>query len=193
MMYRIMALVDESPMGTKTKPKFLNASSSAEGQIAGSQLYRYALQELDLRGKNAVDVGCYRGGGCEILADKGAEVVGVDMINHGGGERWKFVAEDGLHFLDRSEEQFDVVIMIQSVRDLTNSRRPLSMVLEKVHKALRSGGVCVICEWTTDFSLATLGATAIEAGFEVEVAEDLPVPSGLSRWFSYVHLRIRKP
>jgi len=193
-MYRVMQAVDTARIEKSALPKFLNASSRAEGEHAGANLYRYCLTDIEVNGKDVVDIGCYRGGGCDILNSRGARAIGVDIIHRGdaGGETWTYVTEDGLTYLSDHKNSFDVVMMVQSVRDMVNSKRPLDLLLAKAHDSLRSGGICIICDWSADFSLSALVDAAEKAGFKVDVAEMLPVPSGLSRFWSYLHVRIRK-
>lgn len=193
-MYKMMQVVDMARIEKSAMPKFLNASSSAEGEDAGADLYRYCLTGIEVSGKDVVDIGCYRGGGCEILSSRGARTVGVDIVHRGGpgNDMWTSVTSDGLAYLSDHKEAFDVVMMVQSARDMINSKRPLNIVLAKAHDSLRSGGVCIICDWSADFSMSALVNAAVEAGFKVEVAEMLPLPSSLSRFWSYLHVRIRK-
>lgn len=108
--------------------------------------YRWALQYCE--GLKVMDLGCGTGAGCEILAEKAREVVGVDTSHASitiakkssmpSNVSFKLVIEGQLPF---ENESFDVIIANNLIERLYNPAE----IMKKASRILKPGGLMIVC------------------------------------------------
>jgi SAM-dependent methyltransferase len=109
------------------------------------QLYHHVAGAVDLRGRDVLEVGCGRGGGCSYIGRylQPRSVVGVDLSRRGVSLCTRHHARRGLSFLQGDAESlpledgsFDVVVNVESSHCYGSMPRFLS----EVRRVLRPGG-----------------------------------------------------
>jgi SAM-dependent methyltransferase len=149
------------------------------------QLYHHVIGGIPVEGKDLLEVGCGRGGGCSYLAryHAPASVVGVDLSPNSvrfcgerhGADRLRFQTGDSEN-LPFADESFDAVVNVESSHCYPSFGRFLSEVrrilrrggtlhladvrdrdeVEGFHEAIRTCGLCVVR--STDITANVLAA-----------------------------------
>ncbi|MDQ3368574.1 MAG: class I SAM-dependent methyltransferase [Myxococcota bacterium] len=128
----------------------LAADAYADGQANGRDFYRYAFfgpAQIELVGKvqgaRLLDVGCGSGYFSRAMAERGAEVIGIDlsprMIDHArdAGDPIEYAVVDAEHLDSHFAPcSFDVATACMSLQDMPNPQRALAAI----HTVLRPGG-----------------------------------------------------
>lgn len=101
----------------------------------------------DLRGKRICDLACGEGFLSRLLADRGAEVTGVDLSerlveaarNRSAGARIRYLVDDAQSLPRLPDSTFDTVVCNLALMDIPD----LAAALAAVHRILLPGGVFV--------------------------------------------------
>ena len=145
---------------------------------------RYSLQLYEriavphVSGRQALEVGCGRGGGTTFLHDAlGAQdVTGVDLTP--SSVRWctDHWSKPGVRFavgdaesLDFDDASFDVVVNVES----SHLYPSVEGFLVEVRRVLRRGGVLLIADFRSRQEMAELAQQIVDAGLVIEEEEDI--------------------
>ena len=141
-------------------------------------LYHKVAGEIDLRGRDVLEVGAGRGGGASYLYRylQPARLLAVDrsarLITHGNEHHRR----PGLHFerrdaeaLELPSDSFDVVINIESSHAYGQRQR----FLQQVWHVLRPGGSLLMADFFLAGAIATWERDVTATGFAVHAKEDI--------------------
>jgi SAM-dependent methyltransferase len=125
----------------------------------------------DVRGLRALDVGCGEGRFCRLLADRGAQVVGLDPTSalleraweRGGGAEYIEGFAESLPFEDRA---FDLVVSYVAMLDVPDYRAAVA----EMSRVLRSGGRVLYA------NLNAFTTTAVSGWMKGQDGENLCIP-----------------
>jgi ubiquinone/menaquinone biosynthesis C-methylase UbiE len=143
----------------------------------GIQLYHHLTSGIEMAGRDVLEVGSGRGGGCSYIARYVGprSVTGLDVAGRAVDYCTSHHATAGLRFvqgdaeaLPFAEGSFDVVINVESSHYYASMPRFLS----EVRRVLRAGGLLLFTDFRTGRGLDTLRQQVAGSGFEV-VREEL--------------------
>jgi SAM-dependent methyltransferase len=138
----------------------------------GIQLYRRAVEGLDLSAKDLLEVGCGRGGGgafflrhCSPRSYTGVDISPAAIAwcqRHQAfpNARWRIGRADDIPATSAS---IDVVVNVES----SHTYPSFPAFLEEVHRVLRPGGHLAIADLRTTGRMAVLESQLAESGLEV--------------------------
>ncbi len=137
-------------MVTYDKGYFESPDGAGHAYIKGVKDLPYLLQSLAPKpNEKILDVGCGMGRLTEVIAERGSEVVGIDISEYAieqAKERYK--GKGNLQFICLNalemdyESQFDKVLCYHFIEHLTLP--DARILLKKIHSALKSEGTLVI-------------------------------------------------
>lgn len=131
----------------------LNSETDEENRLF-IQLYQYALSDIDIRGKNLLEVGSGRGGGADYVARYLApfSIIGVDFAKNAIDLCHQFYQLPNLSFKEGNAEklpfgndQFDVVFNIES----SHCYSDMKAFVAEVTRVLKPGGIFVWADLRT--------------------------------------------
>ena len=143
-----------------------------------AQLYHHVATEVDVTGKDVVDIGCGRGGGISYVARylSPKSTAGVDLSRKAIRFCQKHYEEDGTTFLqgdaqnlDLPDSSFDIVLSVES------SHRYLDVpaFLSEVCRILRPGGTFLFTDFRSQRSLPRLEADLDACDLRIVRHEDI--------------------
>ncbi len=107
----------------------------------------------DIEGKKVLDLGCGSGALTSLIAEKGADVTGVDV-----SEEWiercraeydmpnlRFIVADGSNLADFKDSSFDFVVMNMVLLNVASSEKVKS-IFSEVARVLKSGGELIFSD-----------------------------------------------
>lgn len=149
------------------------------------QLYRRSVNDVGLRGRDVLEIGCGTGGGSEYLMRNFSPrcVVGVDILE---GNIRTFHSRPGqdrmVYVVGHAEEtpfageSFDVIVNIESSAHYWDIER----FIRESHRVLRPGGHLLLAdlrwqsdEWGADRTVIGLHRQFARSGFEILEAENI--------------------
>ncbi len=148
------------------------------------QLYARCLRDINLDGRDVLEVGCGFGGGSAYLKrQNAASVTGLDVMPSQIEACRQKYREPGLSFelgeagaLPFEPSSFGVVISVES----SGHYPSLAAFLSEAQRVLRAGGELIIADlrptsggWGPGRNLQDLAAELQQAGFEIVAASDL--------------------
>lgn len=155
-----------------------------EPQRYGMQLYHAVAGQVDLQGKDVLEVGCGRGGGAAFVARYLAprSVVGIDIAAraiayaraHQQAEGLSFALGDAEH-IPFPSASFDAVVNVES----SHSYPSMEGFLAEVRRVLRPGGALLFADMRARGDVARLRQQFEAAGFEV--AQEEPITAQVVR------------
>jgi len=126
-----------------------------EGTAAGRNFYREGLLDQwmlravgDVAGKKIIDLGCGEGRFCRMLAERGANVIGIDICRplieyasrHGAGDE-TYIVGDMEDLGDFDGNSFDMAVSYISLVDILDYAKAIA----EAHRVLKAGGRFVVC------------------------------------------------
>ncbi len=133
------------------------------------QLYRHVVQEIDLKGKNVLEVGCGRGGGAAFITRhlEPKSYTGIDFTQSAIGlcrknnvhQNATFLVGDADNLPFR-KESFDVVINVES----SHCYDPIEKFLDGVLRALVHGGYLLLTDFRSLIGLDELRRAFFSSG-----------------------------
>ena len=141
-----------------------------------AQLYDYVANNIDIKGKDVLEVGCGRGGGLSYinryLSPK--TVTGLDLNSRAikfcrknySGENNAFF-QGNAQLLKFESNSFDVVINVESSHRYNN----MNKFLEEVHRVLKPGGYFLFADFRLQEEIEQLHDRLKRSNFKVVVHE----------------------
>ena len=148
-----------------------------------AQLYDYVATNVDIKGKDILEVGCGRGGGLSYinryLSPK--TVTGLDLNSKAIKFCQKNYASENNTFrqgnaqqLDFESNSFDVVINVES----SHRYNQMNKFLDEVYRVLRPGGYLLLADFRLQDQIANLNERLIKSNFNV-VTNEIITPNVL--------------
>ena len=137
-----------------------------------AQLYDYVANNVDIKGKDILEVGCGRGGGLSYinryLSPK--TVTGLDLNSKAIKFCRKNYSKEKNTFLQGNAQQlnfdndsFDVVINVES----SHRYNQMNKFLEEVYRVLRPGGYLLLADFRPQEDIEKLNERLIKSNFRV--------------------------
>jgi ubiquinone/menaquinone biosynthesis C-methylase UbiE len=137
-----------------------------------AQLYDYVANNVDIKGKDILEVGCGRGGGLSYinryLSPK--TVTGLDLNSKAIKFCRKNYSKEKNTFLQGNAQQlnfandsFDVVINVES----SHRYNQMNKFLEEVYRVLRPGGYLLLADFRPQDDIEKLNERLIKSNFKV--------------------------
>ena len=148
-----------------------------------AQLYDYVANNVDIKGKDVLEVGCGRGGGLSYinryLSPK--TVTGLDLNSRAikfcrknySGEKNTFL-QGNAQLLKFESNSFDVVINVES----SHRYNQMNKFLDEVYRVLRPGGYLLLADFRVQDQIGILNERLKNANFEV-VTNEIITPNVL--------------
>ena len=148
-----------------------------------AQLYDYVANNIDIKGKDVLEVGCGRGGGLSYinryLSPK--TVTGLDLNSRAikfcrknySGEKNTFL-QGNAQLLKFESNSFDVVINVES----SHRYNQMSKFLDEVYRVLRPGGYLLLADFRVQDQIGILNERLKKANFNV-VTNEIITPNVL--------------
>lgn len=142
------------------------------------QLYDHVAAQADIRGKDVLEVGSGRGGGCYYMARylKPGKLVGVDYSQNAVDLCNRFFREPNLYFrhgeaeaLPFPDQSFDVVINIES----SHCYRSVQNFAREVVRVLRPGGIFSWADLRWRYDAAAVDRIFRESGLQEVGHQDI--------------------
>jgi len=143
------------------------------------QLYHHLLKDLNVKGKNILEVGCGRGGGCYYAKEylEVNHVSGLDLsYRHIKICRSWLSSEKGYDFkqgnalqLPYHEESFDAIVNLESAQYYTS----LESFFKECHRVLKKDGVLSIACVIDSHVACSLEKLLLDAHFKIIKKENL--------------------
>ena len=139
-------------------------------------MYDYVANNVDIKGKDVLEVGCGRGGGLSYinryLSPK--TVTGLDLNSKAikfcqknySGEKNTFL-QGNAQLLKFESNSFDVVINVES----SHRYNQMSKFLDEVYRVLRPGGYLLLADFRVQDEIAILNERLRNANFKVVTTE----------------------
>jgi len=158
--------------------KYMNYGFATPGENSADDLnklsenlYNHLFNQTDLRDKSVLEVGCGRGGGCELALSHGPKAVtGLDFSAQVIRFCKKFYTQPELHFVTGNAEDlpfetatFDVIINLESSHCYGNRIK----FFEEVFDKLKPGGYFLYADFMGTEHLPKRPQQLANAGFEV--------------------------
>lgn len=140
-------------------------------------LYNYLFNQVNLKDKQVLEVGCGRGGGCElVLKYQPKAVTGVDFSTQVISFCKKYYTQPALNFvagnaedLPFAKESFDVVVNVESSHCYGNRIK----FFEEVFNQLKSGGYFLYADFVGTDHLVKRAPQLTNVGFEVGALKNI--------------------
>lgn len=146
--------------------------------VCSENLYQHLFNFTDLTGKHSLEVGCGRGGGCELMLQSGpAKVSGLDFSETAIRFcKKQYKNNPKLEFFQGDAEKqpfennsFDVVLNVESSHCYGNR----DQFFAEVFRVLKPGGVFLYADFMGRVHFPVRERKLGEAGFEIAVQEDI--------------------
>lgn len=144
----------------------------------GMQLYNHIASAVELKGLEALEVGCGRGGGTSFVFDRLGlrRMVGVDLAERAVADASRIYGRPGLTYevgdaenLRFNNESFDAVLNVESSHCYPNMDR----FLAEVFRVLRPGGHLLIADLRPAEDVGEFRSFLVDSGLEIVVEEDI--------------------
>jgi ubiquinone/menaquinone biosynthesis C-methylase UbiE len=141
-------------------------------------MYHQTVQEINLKGKNVLEVGCGRGGGADYISRymKPKTYIGLDLNGKVVKACNKTFDNPGLSFvqgcaddLPFEEEEFDAIVNVESSRCYPDMIR----FLQEVKRVLKPGGHLLFSDMRYIEEHEMLKKQFAEVGFEILVEKNI--------------------
>ena len=141
-----------------------------------AQLYDYVVNNVDIKGKDILEVGCGRGGGLSYinryLSPK--TVTGIDLNSKAikfcrknySGEKNTFL-QGNAQLLKFDDNSFDVVINVES----SHRYNQINKFLDEVYRVLRPGGFLLLADFRLQDQIEKLHERLKKSDFKVMINE----------------------
>lgn len=164
--------------------KYMNYGFATPGEnksdnlnTLSENLYNHLFMQADLRDKAILEVGCGRGGGCELALNyQPKSVTGLDFSAQVIHFCKKFYLQPALHFvagnaedLPFEQESFDVVVNLESSHCYGNRIK----FFEEVFDKLKPGGFFLYADFMGTEHLPKRPKQLADAGFNVGEIKDI--------------------
>jgi ubiquinone/menaquinone biosynthesis C-methylase UbiE len=136
------------------------------------QLYHHIAQNVDLRNKALVEIGCGRGGGLSYLVKKWAprSAIGIDISKaairfcnrHFKEERLSFL-HGNAQKLPLADNSCDLAINVESSHRYEN----FGQFLSEVHRVLRNQGILLLADYRSTKKMDDLRRAINQASFKI--------------------------
>lgn len=142
------------------------------------QLYAYTLSGIDVLGKDLLEVGSGRGGGCDYVARylKPASLIGVDFSKNAVALANGFNELPNLHFMEGNAEKlpfennrFDVVFNVES----SHCYGSMPKFVGEVRRVLKPLGLFAWSDFRKKDDMKTEELLFLSSGFEIVSKEDI--------------------
>jgi ubiquinone/menaquinone biosynthesis C-methylase UbiE len=141
-----------------------------------AQLYDYVANNVDIKGKDILEVGCGRGGGLSYinryLSPK--TVTGLDLNSKAINFCRRNYSKEKNTFLQGNAQQlnfkddsFDVVINVES----SHRYNQMNKFLEEVYRVLRPGGYLLLADFRSHDEVERLNERLLKSNFKVVTNE----------------------
>lgn len=149
-----------------------------EGNRLSYQLYNHLAAEIELEGKEILEVGSGRGGGASMINKyhKPEKMVGLDfsgiavkLCNRNLSARGLAFVEGDAENMPFSAESFDVIINVES----SHCYYSMNSFLNQVSKVLRSGGHFLFTDFRKPNEIEELESLISASGLEVLAKRDI--------------------
>lgn len=142
------------------------------------QLYHHVATQVDLEGREVLEVGCGHGGGSFYIKRylKAKSVLGIDLSKSNIQYCCDRYSIDGLSFrngdaeaIPFKNETFDVVVNVESSHCYPN----LPLFFTEVKRVLRKGGYFLYADFRQSEHLEEMGTTLKECGLSILGSRDI--------------------
>lgn len=142
------------------------------------QLYNVVTQNVDLKDKQVLEIGCGRGGGCYFLKEykHAGNVMGIDLSESNIKLAKKLVNIEHVSFLQQSAEKidippdsFDAVVNIESSHCYTNKK----IFVNNVLNVLKTKGCFIYADIFLSENLPKIKEGLVNTGFTIEGEKDI--------------------
>ncbi|WP_304065652.1 class I SAM-dependent methyltransferase [Pedobacter glucosidilyticus] len=142
-----------------------------------ANLYKHLFNKVDFSGKDSLEVGCGRGGGCDLLLDYHPKsITGLDFSAKGIKFCQKTYHEKPLTFVAGNAEDipfqdhsFDVVINVESSHCYGNRIK----FFEEVYRVLRPGGYFLYADFMGTVHYHKRPIQLVNVGFTIQDEQDI--------------------
>jgi len=141
-----------------------------------AQLYDYVANNVCIKGKDILEVGCGRGGGLSYINRylHPKTVTGLDLNSKAikfcrknySGENNTFL-QGNAQQLNFESDSFDVVINVES----SHRYNQMNKFLEEAYRVLRPGGYLLLADFRLNEDIKDLNEHLIKSGFKVQRKE----------------------
>ena len=176
-----------SKMDKKSDITFMNYGYSSDGHKIElhdvdqknkypAQLYDYVANNVDIRGKDVLEVGCGRGGGLSYINRYlfPKTVTGLDLNSKAIKFCRKNYSNEHNTFLQGNAQQlnlesdsFDVVINVES----SHRYNQMNKFLEEAYRVLRPGGYLLLADFRLNDEIKDLNEHLVKSNFKVQRKE----------------------